>query len=184
MRELRMRGWSSGMVKRHLGNEDAVDTQVQFPKRPRRLWAVHRVYEEEIQPNFIQVMEVKRQYANRAFAARSGSEKAALHAARTVHISLEHLPPEYATRVRAIAAQHDVLVFEDSDGLPLGWECLAVEHLLEALNPHFYGLDDFVGKPGVRNARVLLLKRLLSAIASKYPELNAECSRRIKLQPS
>ena len=56
----------------------------------------------------------------------------------------------------------------------------AVEILMEMCEPYLWQLDDMFGRQGVKTARDVLRRRLLLKIASVYPDLEAECQRRLK----
>lgn len=178
MTELRARGWSSAMIASLLGVHDAEHASAELVHRPRRLWSADRVYLAEIEPSFIERKAQKIARAERSLVATHSSARKLVAIAQSVVFSLENAPEHYVETSRAIAERHGVAEFVDDAGLVLGWECLAVEHLMQALEPVFEVLDEHVGQPGIRQARGALSVRLLAAIGGRYPKLRQECERR------
>jgi hypothetical protein len=181
MSELRVRGWSGAMVAGLLGAHDAEQASAERVHRPRRLWSAGRVYLAEIEPSFSERKAQKIARAERSLVATHASALQLVAIAQSVTISLENAPEHYVEASRAIAERHGVAEFVDDAGLVLGWECLAVEHLMQALEPVFEVLDVHVGQPGIRQARTALSVRLLKAIGVRYPKLLQECERRCAL---
>ena len=178
LRELKQRGWSVAMVSELMAAPDALDCNVDAPKRPRRLWKVSRVLAAENSESFALLLRARR--SREAAARRTFARKVAaiVQVAREIPISLDAVPLNYASQTRSIASSQGVLNFSDEHGRPLGWECLAVHHLLEALGPTQGALDEYFGAPGIRTARAVLRERQLTAIAARFPAFESECLRR------
>ena len=167
------------MVDALLGQHDSIDLNVQRPKQPRRLWCLGRICEAE---NTNEFTDRKSRAAERSARIKTMLQHASvdvIEAARGVLIDMSGVPMDYVSAVKLTAEINRVMAFRDeSTGLTLGWECLAVEYLLDASSNIESVLDDYFGRPGVKYARAILRERLLDAIAERFPELANECARR------
>lgn len=179
MTELRGRGWTPSMVNALLGSHDSIDLNVQRPKRPRRLWCFGRICEAENTDEFKkrQLRAVERSARIKTMLQHASVD--VIEAARFVPIDMSGVPVNYLDAVKRTAEINGVQEFcDDVTGLRLGWECLAVEFLLDASTHIESVLDDYFGRPGVTHARAIIRERLLDAIADRFPELGNECARR------
>jgi hypothetical protein len=171
MSTLRKRGWTTGLVRRFLGEAHAIDTKVEPPKRPRRLWGALAVYAAEVDPLFATAKEATKQRVAAATHARGSAFNAVIAVADAATISVPALPADFALEVRAIVTSHGVASFSDDAGRTLGWECLAVNWLLDRMAADLYVLDAYFGKPGVQEGRRRLRARQLREITKRFPEL-------------
>lgn len=179
MTELRGRGWTPSMVNALLGQHDSIDLDVQRPKRPRRLWCFGRICEAENTDEFKkrQLRAVERSTRIKTMLQHASVD--VIEAARVVPIDMSGVPVNYLDAVKRTAEINGVQEFcDDVTGLRLGWECLAVEFLLDASTHIESVLDDYFGRPGVTHARAIVRERLLDAIEDRFPELGNECARR------
>lgn len=179
MRQLRERGWTPSIVSNLLGRPDGIDYNVTRPKRPRRLWRCDRIFAAEQTDLFAERRRVARERSATMTLLLLRASQGALDAARSATIDLSAVPLDYALEVRRIAERNGLTSFVDeTTGLVVGWDCLAVEYLLQATEPVETVVDDYFGRPGVRRARSIIRERLLDAISERFPELSNECARR------
>lgn len=179
MSELRARGWSHSMVKALLGTHDSLDASVPHPKRARRLWSLERTRNAECSDEYLRRKEMAERRSTQQKTILQRTSIAVIEAARSVAINVMDVPLDYTIAVKRTAEANAVMEFIDvNTGMTLGWECLAVEYLLQASAPVEDMLDDYFGRPGVKHARSIIKERLLDAIADRFPELANECARR------
>ncbi|MGW0121992.1 hypothetical protein [Streptomyces sp. NPDC003327] len=176
---VRRRGWTDALVRELLGTPDV---QGRDPRRwslaPVRLYLLARVEALERTPEF--AATAAGSAAATASAARRRS--AVLASVRAHPIQVPRLPgPELERR----AVRHRRLLGARGPGGPAASGSLVrwqVSYLRHALSRYETLLDGLYGDAGRREAERLLRRRLYEAIAVAYPDLAAECRRRIAVE--
>lgn len=182
--ELKARGWSETMIRRFLGPPCAKARNPHCHSvRPMRLYGLHKVVAAEADPQFANARARARAAAERATAGHQARIQAAKDMAWGLPIAL---PDISAAALRANARDQLSLASSRQRMLPLGMDDLvaayAVRIVMDACEPALWMLDEMFSAPGVRAARVIVRKRILSMIAAAHPWLRAECVRRFRAE--
>lgn len=170
---LRIRGWTTGMIRRLLGEPDLRRANPYVRTAPpTRLYRVERVEAAERSEEFraISAVAARRSTAVRKAASRRRREVLARIAAEPIDVPV--LTPD---RLTALAVEH-----RDRRGGPPGpsldrWK---VDYLRHRQDRHDDLLDQLSDRAGRAAAERLLRRRVYAAIAQAYPDLAQECARR------
>lgn len=182
--ELKARGWSETMIRRFLGEPCSRASNPHCRPGPMmRLYGWHRVQAAEAGADFRQAMEKARAASRRASQAHRAKVEASIREAWRIPIAL----PQRLDEPMRAAGQADLSLARGGQRtFGMGLDDLvaagAVQRLLEACEPSLWALDERFGTPGVRAARVVVRKRILSAIAARHPWLRRECLRRFRAE--
>lgn len=165
---LRKRGWTKRLVQRFLGEPDQMPRVVGSQSgRPQNLYSAKRVAHIELSdPDFIAEKRRTELYASRLKGVQGAKKKnlAAMVDAMTL--------PDLGLQIEELL-QHAEKKREAEENLALVTkERVALEVLLASMKPLAWRLEIFQGHAGIRDARILLLKRMLAHIVTRYPSLS------------
>lgn len=192
---LKGRGWTDGVVKRFLGEQDALVTNPSYRSGPRmRLYdlpRVERTEQSEAWRGWGEKTQARRQNASVRQTERMIAARATLMAEiNAVEICIPRLPKDGLFRPavdnRNAQSQrhaessgrldpHTDATVDSADTAAL--QRWAVNHLRHVKTDYDWLLDSVTGRVGVTEARLLIRERVLDAIAGQYPYLAAECAR-------
>lgn len=178
-RRLVERGWTTALIDRFLGEPTArVDNPHHRNARPMRLWRLQDALVAEQHPDFgpAQAHAARRRSAARALALRTVDRVKDVAWALPVHapvIDAGSLQAKARNRLVQAHSQRPLLDLRDYE------DNAALAILLEQAEPQFWPLDSLFGHPGVRQARSIVRRRLLAAIAAAYPTLADLCRQRM-----
>lgn len=184
LKGLKARGWTEALVRQFLGPEDRTVPNPHYASAPpMRLWALERVEAVEGTEAFRQALERARK---RVEAARRGAEKRrelTLDLAKTLplevpRLSLEELAEAAASSYRERTGKR-VAFRPWGEPDPLR-DRLCVNFLRHEATEYEEYLDEFWGKPGTREAYLVLWERFARAVAEAYPELAKEAKRQLR----
>ena len=194
---LKERGWTEAAVKRFLGEPDALaDNPYYRSAAPMRLYDLARVETTEQSAPWQEWFEsgkARRAAASVRQTARMDECRAQLAAEiRAVKIRLPQLEEEAlfraAVKNRNAQAQwhveergrHDFHRATVASADPAALQRWAVNYLRHVETEYDWLLDRVTGRVGVDEGRRLIRKRILDAIADRYPYLAQECSRQAR----
>ncbi|MFJ3668537.1 hypothetical protein ACIPSE_19045 [Streptomyces sp. NPDC090106] len=177
------------MVRRLLGEPDLLLRNPHFPSAPQsRLYRLERIEEAERTEEFraVAAAAARRSAAARAVALRRRREVLARIA--TEPIDVPRLSPEQLT---ALAVDHHTRLDgerarrRDEPAAAGGVEPARlarwkVDYLCHRLTRHGELLAGLQGATGRAAAEELLTRRICAAVSEAYPELAAECERRLR----
>lgn len=182
--ELKARGWTETMIRRFLGPPCATARNPHYRSaRPMRIYAVARVDVAERSPGFREAESRARLASARSRTAHETKVKAVVSAAWGIPVAL---PDVTDSALKANARERLALSSSRQYLLPIGIDDMvaacAVQLLLDACEPALWALDEMFATRGVRAARVIVRKRILSMIAARHPSLRAQCMRRFQAE--
>ncbi|MEW5890831.1 MAG: hypothetical protein AB1768_17750 [Pseudomonadota bacterium] len=148
-----------------------------------RLYSMEQVLAAEADPSFSVAQDRARASAVRALAAHQAKLRTAKALAWEIPITIPDISP---SDLRANARDRLATTDRRQLELPIGFDDLvaaaAVQMIMEACEPALWALDEMFATPGVRAARVIVRKRILSMTAVKHPWLRNECVRRFRAE--
>lgn len=165
---LRDRGWTKRLVERFLGEPDSLNRGVGAQSgRPQNLYSANRVMHiETSDQDFIAEKRRTELYASRLKGVQ-GAKKRNL-AAMVEEMNL----PDFELQEQELLQQAEKKREGDENLALVAKERVALESLLVSMRPLAWRLEIFQGHAGIRDARVLLLKRMLAHIVTRYPSLS------------
>ncbi|WP_244181427.1 hypothetical protein [Streptomyces curacoi] len=190
---LRARGWTPAMVRQLLGEPDLLRSNPHLRAAPQtRLYSMDRVVAAEQSEEFraASAVAARRSAAARAAALRRRREVLARIAAEPIEVP--RLPPD---RLAALAVEHHNRRDEEraswrrgrtaqpaavAGAEPGALDRWKVDYLSHRLTRPAEILDELYGRTGRAAAEELLRRRVHAAIARTYPDLAAECERRLR----
>jgi hypothetical protein len=186
MRQLKLRGWTTAMVRDLLGEPDKRRPNPFFRSgAPMGLWLAARVAAAEADPAFGErkAKAGQRSAASSGVAARKRADLVAL--AASVPVEVPRLPRDALVR-RACAsynAWHEGGLGHEpatpaSD--PAFLARIMVNCLRHELSGYEVQLDALLGRVGRAAAGQVIRGRVYAAIGEAYPYLAAECARQLR----
>lgn len=188
---LKERGWTLGLIKRHLGEPDVLkDNPVYRSAAPLKLYSLARV--EAIEPT-LDLERRKAGAAQRSAAALKAVQtkrENLLIACRGMHVGVNVLGAEVVLNraIKSYNSRQDELEFERgyfggkaslaSD--PLFLERIQVNYIRHALTHYDEYLEELAGKVGVSDGVAEIRRKVYKTISKAYPHLADECARQLK----
>lgn len=181
---LKARGWTEALARKFLGPEDKTVPNPRYASAPpMRLWALERVEAVEATEAF---KEALKRAEKRIQAGRKGAQKRrelTLDLAKTLPLevprtSLEELAEAAALHYKELTGKRERFKpWPEPDPFR---DRLCVNFLRHEATEYEEYLDEFWGKPGTREAYLVLWERFARAVAEAYPELAKEAKRQLR----
>lgn len=167
MRHLRERGWTERLVRRFLGNPDdrLPNTHINGGS-PQRLFLASRVEQiERDDQGFIAEKIRSQEYSLSLQGARDSKRQSLDALVRGIPLPcLSIAIDDVLAQAAATKKTHSGYQFQ-----PV--EQVALTILLDTMKSLGCQLDLYMWHPGVRDARILLIRRMLAHIIDHYPQL-------------
>jgi len=182
---LKFRGWTLSLIRRFLDPPDATAPNPHYRSAgaPMKLYDAVRVQTLETTPVVTDALTQARQRSLRAKDRAAHQRQAIIEAVRSWTIVIPALQPD---RLQSRAIRHYnalwttrghydkcATIHDDPEFL----ERITVNYLRHACTDYDDRLVELYGAIGATEARPLLKRRILTAIAATYPALAAECQR-------
>lgn len=168
LKALQQRGWTKRLVERFLGEPDQLYRVPGAQSgRPQNLYSAKRVAHIELSdPDFIAERRRTELYASRLKGVQGQKKKnlAAMVDGMTM--------PDLESQLEDLLQQAEKKREADGNLAVVTKERVALESLLVSMKPLAWRLEIFQGHAGIREARILLLKRMLAHIVTRYPPLS------------
>lgn len=162
--ELRHRGWTRRLIERFLGEADGSQPNPhQGRGRPMRLFAAGRVQQVEGEAIFSEEIELSRQRGTLAAQASNAKSQKLLDLVEAAQIAL----PDWSQG--ELARQACEMFGPPQDEKTGARNELSV--LMRESAACEWSLDDYFWHPGIRQARLVLRRRMLRLAIEKFPHL-------------
>lgn len=165
---LRERGWTKRLIQRFLGEPDQMPRIVGSQSgRPQNLYSAKRVAQVELSDQeFIAEKGRTELYARRLKGVQGAKKQNLAAMVNTMTM------PDLGLQVEELLLQAEKKREADENLALVTKERVALEILLASMKPLAWRLEIFQGHAGIRDARILLLKRMLAHIVTRYPPLS------------
>jgi hypothetical protein len=179
--ELKARGWTMTLIRKHLGAADKYASNPKAASRPpMKLFLKSRVELVESTPSFVQAKAAADKRRERSKRQSAESALALCDRIDAMQIEIPIMPIDELVE-RACASYNgwhsmdSEFVSASPESDPDFLDRICVNYLRHELTPYEKQMEQTVGEAGAKKARGRIRQKILDAISEAYPELELAC---------
>ena len=169
--DLKRRGWTEALIRRHLGSADRQARNPHVPSAGKmRLYRNERIVEIEASGEFATALAEAARRGNLARQRIESERASCIEIAKSVQVLLDDIDLGECVAVakQRVANLAPMFVQTDSAFVDIA-TVLAIE---ERKAGCYDALDEQFGRPGIREAREIVRRKIARAISARYPNLS------------